>query len=53
MLSAKEIEQKRRDIERWSEEIYYSPRYSGESFSTSTPRNRTRNAREGLPVDDC
>jgi len=31
MLSAKESEQKRRDIERWSEEIYYSPRYSGES----------------------
>ncbi|GAA5963466.1 hypothetical protein JCM3765_006246 [Sporobolomyces pararoseus] len=32
MLSAKETEQKRRDIERWSEEIYYSPRYSDDEF---------------------
>ena len=30
-LGAKEIEQKRRDIDRWAEEIYYSPRYNGKS----------------------
>ncbi|GAA5943531.1 cyclin-dependent kinases regulatory subunit [Sporobolomyces koalae] len=32
MLSAKELGQKQRDIERWSEEIYYSPRYSDDDF---------------------
>ncbi|GAA6026077.1 hypothetical protein JCM11491_001834 [Sporobolomyces phaffii] len=32
MLSAKEVEQKRRDIERYSEEIYYSPRYSDDEY---------------------
>ncbi|GAA5912906.1 cyclin-dependent kinases regulatory subunit [Sporobolomyces salmoneus] len=31
-LSSKELEQKRKDIERWQDEIYYSPRYSDDDY---------------------
>ncbi|GAA5880105.1 hypothetical protein JCM16303_001215 [Sporobolomyces ruberrimus] len=32
MLGAKELEQKRRDIERYADDIYYSPRYSDDEY---------------------
>ncbi|GAA5971339.1 hypothetical protein JCM21900_002403 [Sporobolomyces salmonicolor] len=31
-LSAKETEQRRRDIEKWSGDVYYSARYSDDEF---------------------